>query len=176
MLTDEMLAELDRREQYMRQNHFDLDRGDIGIDELRALLDEVKRLRAENARLCGESDDVRAELQCHSGGDTTDCPCAGMTAAELARRVSGENRRLRKENELLLAENKRLDAAETELITERDQLEERLEEFVNAVGGDAVCGEHSNLNDTWANALAEVDRMRRELAALHEPVKGPANG
>lgn len=53
----------------------------------------------------------------------------------------------------------RHEAEMLKLIVERDSLHERLDAFVEAVGGIDVCGEHSNLNDPWAHALEVVENL-----------------
>lgn len=53
----------------------------------------------------------------------------------------------------LTAENEKLDRAVTEEIDNRDRYMELLDQFAYAVAPQTVIGEHSLMNDPWANAL-----------------------
>lgn len=73
-----------------------------------------------------------------------------------------------------------------DLIDERDALHERLDQLALAVGGIEVIGEHSNLNDPWAEALelvtpylevealrGLVDDLATALRSVTKWVEGP---
>lgn len=75
-----------------------------------------------------------------------------------------------------------LDRLSEELIGERDEMHEVADRLAYAVAPEAVIGEHSSMNDPWANALdlitpkSEVDALRariteleRELAEARRP-------
>ncbi|MGY4901129.1 hypothetical protein [Streptomyces sp. 900116325] len=69
-----------------------------------------------------------------------------------------------------------LDKTLGEVMAERDGMHDALDQFALTVAPEDVIGEHSSGNNPWANALelltpmAEVDRLRAELAALPAPV------
>jgi hypothetical protein len=65
----------------------------------------------------------------------------------------------------LEAERQKAEREAIELIEERDNLMDRLDVMANAIAPMEVIGEHSNLNDPWANAVEALDAERAAHAA-----------
>jgi hypothetical protein len=80
-----------------------------------------------------------------------------------------ENARLRTE---LTSEREKNERDQSDLIDERDVLQDWLDKFAQAVAPEEVIGEHSSGNNPWANAFelvtpaAEVKRLRARVAEL----------
>lgn len=65
------------------------------------------------------------------------------------------------------------EAALTAALTERDYLEERLDELAYAVAPVEVIGEHSSANDPWANALDILHERAATREAVEQAVRAP---
>jgi hypothetical protein len=95
-------------------------------------------------------------------------------------------------NNYTAALRQRCEAAEADLVkeetqhaatlAERDRLSDMLDAFVTEMGGVETCGEHSNMNDPWDNALElaadairERDDLRKKYADVVRLLPGQGN-
>lgn len=126
-----------------------------GSAEERQALNFERAKRAESARdkYRAEVERLQASLEVARGqalNDANDAIDLKMTALE------NENARLRAEHE----------AAMDEVLKERDDVVERLDQLVYAVAPVNVIGEDSSANDPWANALVILKERARYIGVL----------
>lgn len=100
------------------------------------------------------------------------CPvCPDLRAAAAAvEKLTAERDAALAEVARLRAEANREEAAQLQVLEQRDRAEEWADKLAFALGGEAI-GEHSTMNNPWQNALdnptvdAEVARLREAIAA-----------
>lgn len=144
------------------------------LNRIRSSHEELEGTAEENAKLRGQLKAAERERDRKEGAlaDATVVYCADRDSltkrAEAAEQEAATLRERVAQFEKQLVHDERVCES---IISRRDKYHELLDEFVEALGGVELFGEHSSANDPWGRAIAYASNLTEKLSAYEVEAK-----